>query len=187
QSPPERDICISALYHLAGSPGPEQAYHRDYAVAKKNQHHRAKKFRQQSRPKSIIHGRGILSQSVNRSADARFARSQNTGLQYSPRGTEMVDLSAQETTAAEIRDLLSRINDAWLHKRGDVLTAALNACFAEDVVMRGPGFVLFGKGRDFAVQSYRDFVSQAEVKDFSLEEPDIDIAGETATATTSGR
>ena len=94
----------------------------------------------------------------------------------------MVDLSAQETAAAEIRDLLSRINDAWLHKRGDVLTAALNACFAEDVVMRGPGFVLFGKGRDFAVQSYRDFINQAEVRDFSLEEPDIDIAGETATA-----
>jgi len=115
------------------------------------------------------------------------SRAVKTPLTIFPKGTEMVNLSAQETAHAEIRDLLSRINDAWLHKRGDALTAALNACFAEDVVMRGPGFVLFGKGRDFAVQSYRDFVNQAEVKDFSLEEPDIDIAGETATATTSGR
>lgn len=94
----------------------------------------------------------------------------------------MADQFTHETARAEILDLLSRINNAWLHKRGDELTTALNACFAEDVVMRGPGFVLFGKGRDLAVQSYRDFVSQAEVRDFSLEAPEIDIAGETATA-----
>ena len=94
----------------------------------------------------------------------------------------MADQSTQEAAHAEIRDLLARINNAWLHKRGDELTTALNACFAEEIVMRGPDFVLFGKGRDFAVQSYRDFVSQAEIRDFSLEEPEIDIAGETATA-----
>ena len=94
----------------------------------------------------------------------------------------MADPSTQETAHAEIRDLLSRINYAWLRKRGDALTTALNACFAEDVVMRGPGFALVGKGRDLAVQSYRDFVSQAEIRDFSPEEASIDIAGETAIA-----
>jgi hypothetical protein len=62
------------------------------------------------------------------------------------------------------------------------MTAALNECFAEEMVIRGPGFVLVGKGRDFAVQSYQDFVSQAEVKSFSVDEPQIDVAGETATA-----
>ena len=81
-----------------------------------------------------------------------------------------------------IRDLLSRINDAWLKQRGEAMTATLNECFAEDVVMRGPGFVFLSKGRDLAVQSYRDFVSQAEVKSSSLDEPEIDVAGDTATA-----
>ena len=81
-----------------------------------------------------------------------------------------------------IRDLLSRINDAWLKQRGEAMTAALNECFAEDVVMRGPGFAFLGKGRDLVVQSYHDFVSQAEVKSVSLDEPEIDVTGETATA-----
>jgi len=82
----------------------------------------------------------------------------------------------------EIRDVLSRINDAWSKLRGPALTAALNECFAEEIVLRGPGFVFLGKGRATAVKSYQDFVSQAEVKDFHLEEPQIDVAGDTATA-----
>ena len=81
-----------------------------------------------------------------------------------------------------IRDLLSRINDAWLKQRGEAMTATLNECFAEDVVLRGSDFVFLGKGRDLAVQSYRDFVTQAEVKNCSLDEPEIDVAGDTATA-----
>jgi len=81
-----------------------------------------------------------------------------------------------------IRGLLWRINDAWIKQRGEAMTAALNECFAEDVVMRGPGFAFLGKGRDLVVQSYHDFVSQAEVKSVSLDEPEIDVTGETATA-----
>jgi hypothetical protein len=81
-----------------------------------------------------------------------------------------------------IRDLLSQINDAWTKQRGEAMTAALNECFAEDMVMRGPDFVFLGKGRDLIVQSYHDFVSNAEVKSLSLDDPEIDITGETATA-----
>lgn len=80
-----------------------------------------------------------------------------------------------------IRDLLSRINGAWLKQRGEAMTGTLNEYFAEDVVMRGSGFVFLGKGRDLAVRSYHDFVSQAEVKNCSLDEPEIDVAGDTAT------
>jgi hypothetical protein len=82
----------------------------------------------------------------------------------------------------EIRDLLARINDAWSRLRGTAMTAALNECFADEVVLRGPGFVFLGKGRANAVQSYQDFVTQAEVKSFHLDEPQIDVAGDTATA-----
>jgi hypothetical protein len=94
-------------------------------------------------------------------------------------------MADQPTLAAEqiaIRDLLSRINDAWIKQRGEAMTAALNECFAEDVVMRGPGFAFLGKGRDLVVQSYHHFVSHAEVKTVSLDDPEIDVAGETATA-----
>lgn len=92
---------------------------------------------------------------------------------------------ADQTGTADqiaVRDVLARINDAWSKLRGDAMTAALNECFAEEMVIRGSGFVLVGKGRDFAVQSYHDFVNQAEVKSFSVDEPQIDVAGETATA-----
>ena len=81
-----------------------------------------------------------------------------------------------------IRDLLSRINDAWTKLRGEAMITALNDCFAEDVVMRGPDFAFIAKGRDLLVQSYRDFISNAEVKSVSLDEPEIDVTGETATA-----
>lgn len=87
-----------------------------------------------------------------------------------------------EAEKIAIRDVLTRINDAWSKLRGDAMTAALNECFAEEVVMRGQDFVFIGKGRDFAVRSYQDFVNQADVKSFSLDEPQIDVAGETATA-----
>lgn len=94
----------------------------------------------------------------------------------------MSDQSNLTTEQIAIRDLLSRINNAWIKQRGEAMTVALNECFAEDIAMRGPGFALIGKGRDFAVQSYHAFVNQADVKNFSLEEPEIDVAGETATA-----
>jgi hypothetical protein len=50
------------------------------------------------------------------------------------------------------------------------------------MVIRGPGFVFLGKGRESAVMSYQDFVSQTEVKSFSSDEPQIDVTGETAIA-----
>ena len=81
-----------------------------------------------------------------------------------------------------VKDVLSRINNAWIKQRGDAMTAALNECFAEDVVMRGPDFGLLAEGRDALVRSYHDFLNQAEVKDVSLNDPEIDISGETATA-----
>src|SRR4029077_10202105 len=93
---------------------------------------------------------------------------------HPPRPHEGIAMPKQPDLTADqiaIRDLLSRINDAWLKQRGEAMTATLSECFAEDVVMRGPGFVFLGKGRDLAVQSYHDFVGQTEVKNCSLDEP----------------
>jgi ketosteroid isomerase-like protein len=77
---------------------------------------------------------------------------------------------------------IARINEAWQEQRGESMIKTLAACFAEDVVMRGPDFALLGSGRDFAVQSYADFVTQADVRSFTTDEPEVDVTGDTATA-----
>src|SRR5260370_17122647 len=94
----------------------------------------------------------------------------------------MADQPSITADQTAIRDLLSRINDVWTKQRGEAMMAALNECFAEDVVMRGPDFAFVGKGRDLVVQSYCDFVTNAEVKSVSLDEPEIDLTGDTPTA-----
>jgi ketosteroid isomerase-like protein len=81
-----------------------------------------------------------------------------------------------------VRDVVSKINEAWSRLRGEAMAAALNECFAEEIVVRGPGFLFLGKGRELAVKSYQDFMNQVEVKSLSLGEPAIDVAGDTAIA-----
>jgi hypothetical protein len=93
----------------------------------------------------------------------------------------MADQTATPEQIA-VRDVVFRINEAWSKLRGEAMTAALNECFADEMVIRGPGFVFLGKGRESAVMSYQDFVSQTEVKSFSSDEPQIDVTGETAIA-----
>jgi len=91
----------------------------------------------------------------------------------------MTDLAISESA---IRALLTRINDAWQHLRADAMVSVLNECFADDALIRGPGFVLAGKGRAAAVQSYVDFTTHAEVKAFAAEDPTIDVVGDAAIA-----
>ena len=93
-------------------------------------------------------------------------------------------MADQSETAEQIavRDVVSRINQAWSSLRGKAMAGALNECFAEEIVVRGPGFAFLGKGRELAVKSYQDFMNQAEVKSLSLGEPAIDVAGDTAIA-----
>jgi ketosteroid isomerase-like protein len=86
--------------------------------------------------------------------------------------------SDQEAIAA----IVTRINEAWQDLAGDALADALAECFAGDVVMRGPSLALLGTGRDFASQSYEDFVAETEIKNFLQDDPEIDIVGDTAVA-----
>ena len=94
-----------------------------------------------------------------------------------------MDPTSLLSVEAAIRKQLIRINQAWQHLRGEAMTSTLNECFAEDVTMRGPNFVFLSKGRQFAVQSYKDFVAQAEIKTFETEVPSVDISGDSAIAT----
>jgi uncharacterized protein (TIGR02246 family) len=92
----------------------------------------------------------------------------------------MLDKNSSDEGA--VRELLSRLNEAWMHKHGEEMSDVLRKCFADDVIMRGPGFSLAGRGRDLAVQSYQDFVSQARIKNVSLEPANIDVLEDTAVA-----
>ena len=52
----------------------------------------------------------------------------------------MADQPGMTAEQIAIRDLLARINNAWINQQGEAMIATLKDCFAEDVVMRGPGF-----------------------------------------------
>jgi len=83
----------------------------------------------------------------------------------------------------QIRDLLERVNDAWLKGRPDDLERALDGCFHPEAVIKGPGFRQMGKGERECIKSYADFVRQAEIRECTLSEPEIDVFGDTAVAT----
>lgn len=74
------------------------------------------------------------------------------------------------------------MNRAWLEGPLDELPAALADCFHPAMVIRGGDLQAHGVGRDACVQSYVDFLNTAEVHRVQLEEPSIDLAGDTAAA-----
>jgi hypothetical protein len=80
--------------------------------------------------------------------------------------------------AAAIRDLVRRLNSAWVGGRFE----ELDGIFHDDMVSVAPDFVHRLIGRAASVQSYRDFLSQAVVNDFNLDEPDVDVFGDAAVA-----
>lgn len=89
--------------------------------------------------------------------------------------------ASEQNDREEIRALVRKINEAWLAGRSDVL----NQSFADDVVVRGPGFEVLGRGREACVKSYEDFIRQATVSEFKTLDPAIDLWGSTAVATSS--
>src|SRR5512146_194569 len=82
----------------------------------------------------------------------------------------------------EIRALIDRMNRAWLEGPVEEMPAALAACFHPAMVIRGGDLAPHGVGRDACVESYIDFVNSAVIHNCQLEEPSIDLAGDTAAA-----
>jgi hypothetical protein len=78
-----------------------------------------------------------------------------------------------------IRRLLQRINAAWREGRVE----ELYDCFHEKISVAPPGFQTRVEGREPCVQSYRDFLSQAVVKEYTESEPVVDVWENTAVAT----
>ena len=88
---------------------------------------------------------------------------------------------------AEDRDavaaVIARINEAW-SKGSPEDTSKL---WHEDAVIVAPGMQEVARGRASCVQNYVDFLEQATVSDFGTSELSVEVWGDTAVATYSGR
>jgi uncharacterized protein (TIGR02246 family) len=78
-----------------------------------------------------------------------------------------------------IRNLLQQLNQAWMRGQPQDIGPMLD----DDVVFIYPGFVGRAQGRAAAVATYEDFLAQARIHGVNLEEPSIDVFGDTAVAT----
>jgi ketosteroid isomerase-like protein len=78
-----------------------------------------------------------------------------------------------------IRQALQGITAAWREGR----TEDLDGFFHEDIVTVLPGCQVRVAGRGPCVQSYRDFLNSATVRDYREAEPAIDVWGDTAVTT----
>jgi len=84
----------------------------------------------------------------------------------------------KQDPAADIRQMLNRINQAWIEGRWNDLAD----CFHEDMIIAQPGRGQAGKGKQACVDSFRSFVDRAVVRGFEESDHQIDIWGETAVA-----
>jgi uncharacterized protein (TIGR02246 family) len=83
--------------------------------------------------------------------------------------------------AAEIWELVQHMNNAWAKGGPDELASF----FHEDIVMVHPDFTQRTEGKAGCVASYEDFRKQAEILDFKISNPGIDVFGDTAITTYS--
>lgn len=89
----------------------------------------------------------------------------------------MPDAAVPDETVA-VRELLRRISAAWSGGRPDDLAAL----FHERMVIAMSAVGLREEGRDRAVQSYRDFTTNARIIAYEEHDYAIDVRGETAVA-----
>jgi ketosteroid isomerase-like protein len=78
-----------------------------------------------------------------------------------------------------VKATLGRINQAWLEGTPD----AIGDGVADEVVMVFPGFGGSIRGREAFVATFREFLKQASIRDFTEADLRVDIAGNTAVAT----
>ena len=88
----------------------------------------------------------------------------------------MVSLTADHKV--EIRQLLKSINRAWTEGQTEIL----NEVFHEDMLIVSPDFQVLGKGREACVKSYKDFIRQATLREFTESEATIEVWEHTAVA-----
>jgi hypothetical protein len=93
----------------------------------------------------------------------------------------IVDSNLKSEEKEEIRSLLRAINRAWVEGQPE----KLNDYFHEDMVIAQPGGPVYGRGKKKSVESYKDFLSRANIIKFKDAEPQIEIWDNTAVASYS--
>ena len=79
---------------------------------------------------------------------------------------------------SEIRDLVKKINQAWLTGK----VTELNSYFHDEMVIKGPAYQELCRGRAACVTSYEEFLAQAKVLDYKEEKPSVDVFAHSAVA-----
>ena len=79
----------------------------------------------------------------------------------------------------EIWQVVKEINDSWVLGR----PANLEKYFHKEVVFVAPGFSQRIEGRAACIESFRDFCTNATVREFKPVDPSVDIRETTAIAT----
>ena len=79
----------------------------------------------------------------------------------------------------DIIDFVRKINEIWIEGN----TEELYNYLSNDVVFASPGFNKYLKGKDLCVNSYREFIGQALVRDFQTSQYNVDLFNDIAIAT----
>ena len=87
-------------------------------------------------------------------------------------------VNADQQSREEIRQILKRINEAWVSGQ----TEKLHGYFHDDMLISQLGIGRLGVGRQVCIQSYEDFVHRAVVKKVTESDHLIDVWGDTAVA-----
>ncbi len=80
------------------------------------------------------------------------------------------------TQTKEIEQMVNNLNDDWLNDRIE----NLSRYFHKQAVIIQPGTLKKMRGREEIVESYREFMEEAEVTDFRLKDLRIDVFEHTA-------
>ena len=89
--------------------------------------------------------------------------------------------------AAEIARVVASINRAWLEEPPAKMRKELERHFHPGIVMRGPQSTRLAVGRDACIASYADFAGSAMVVESAFSEPEVDLFGGFAIASTAWR
>ncbi|UCE19548.1 MAG: nuclear transport factor 2 family protein [Gemmatimonadota bacterium] len=86
--------------------------------------------------------------------------------------------NAEQQAREEIRQILKRINGAWMNGHPE----RLQDYFHDDMVISQLGIGRIGIGRQACIQSYEDFINRAVVKKITESDHTIDVWRDTAVA-----
>jgi hypothetical protein len=126
------------------------------------------------------HGRGAATPPAK--AEPKLGRARKPEREPAPEPPAPEYVPAAWPRTGDERDLVAQavrtINDAWVTGRPELMRDVLDA----EVVFVQPGFGGREPGKDAAIASYREFVTQATVSRYAESELAIDLGGHTAVA-----